>query len=462
MHSPVIRRAASLAAALLIVVGGSALADTLGADGDVLDPGVQTMVDLGTTAPGATRTASIAFELTCAGYSHVDPGQVVTVNLGSSIVPLGGAAEATPASLGPVPAGWAIDGEGCQSATTVRSDPSTVTLRAPTDPGTYDYTLSFQRTLAPVGDRDSAAFTGGTALTLRLSVVADQPPTLTLPTDLTVEATSAAGAVATWTASATDAEDALPPPVTCDPASGGVFPLGLTTVTCSTTDSAGHQVTGSFTVTVLDTTPPAWVALPGSVAQTTTDPAGAAAAYALPAALDAVDPAPAVACLPSPGTWIPVGTTTIVCTATDGTGNAASAAIPLTLAYQAPTTVSARFEPPVRAGGTTIVTPGRSLPVKVRLLRDGRPVDGGRVDLAFSACAGGPSLATVRPPVAMTSRAGRWMIELGTAGMAGCVRADLRLDGRSVDGFDIVAGGPVGRSVSQGRSGIGAGMSDRR
>ena len=41
------------------------------------------------------------------------------------------------------------------------------------------------------------------------------------------------------------------PAVSCTHASGGVFPIGTTTVTCEATDQAGNTSTQQFTVTVL-------------------------------------------------------------------------------------------------------------------------------------------------------------------------------------------------------------------
>ncbi|WNG20265.1 choice-of-anchor A family protein [Cystobacter fuscus] len=82
-----------------------------------------------------------------------------------------------------------------------------------------------------------------------------QPPVLQLPAPLILEATSSAGAVAYFTATATDAVVGTVP-VTCTPASGTTFPLGTTLVTCGAQDGHGNVASGTFTVTVVDTTPP--------------------------------------------------------------------------------------------------------------------------------------------------------------------------------------------------------------
>src|SRR4029450_6150632 len=80
------------------------------------------------------------------------------------------------------------------------------------------------------------------------------PPTLTLPANITKEATGPNGATANWQASANDVVDG-PVAVNCDATSGDTFPLATTTVNCFATDKAGNEATGRFTVTVQDTTP---------------------------------------------------------------------------------------------------------------------------------------------------------------------------------------------------------------
>jgi uncharacterized protein len=81
------------------------------------------------------------------------------------------------------------------------------------------------------------------------------PPVLHLPADITAEATSAAGAIVSYIATATDAVD-TDVTVTCAPASGSLFPLGSTTVNCSATNSRHKTAEGSFNVAVVDTTAP--------------------------------------------------------------------------------------------------------------------------------------------------------------------------------------------------------------
>jgi hypothetical protein len=77
-----------------------------------------------------------------------------------------------------------------------------------------------------------------------------EPPVVSVPVDMTILATSFGGAVATFSASATDNVGVASGP-TCDPASGSLFPIGTTSVTCTAIDAAGNSDDASFTVTVL-------------------------------------------------------------------------------------------------------------------------------------------------------------------------------------------------------------------
>ena len=76
------------------------------------------------------------------------------------------------------------------------------------------------------------------------------------PSDITIEATSGAGAVFTYTKpTATDAVDGSVS-VSCTPISGSTFALGTNEVTCAAVDKAGNKANTTFKVTIVDKTAP--------------------------------------------------------------------------------------------------------------------------------------------------------------------------------------------------------------
>src|SRR6185295_2378731 len=105
------------------------------------------------------------------------------------------------------------------------------------------------------------------ALVLPLVALADSPPVITVPPDMTVEAQNFSGATVTYTASAVD-DHGEPVQVACNPPSGSVFGFGATTVTC-TARAHGESATKRFKVTVVDTVPPA-ITVPAALQLTTT------------------------------------------------------------------------------------------------------------------------------------------------------------------------------------------------
>ena len=140
-----------------------------------------------------------------------------------------------------------------------------------------------------------------------------------LPPDQLIEATGPAGAVATFTPpTATDLGEPLD--VTCNANAGDPFPLGTTTVTCNTDpDGGGNIASASFDITVQDTTAPN-VVVPADFTVILDDASGATVSYVV-TAKDIVDPNPVVTCSSASGSLFPPGTTTVSCTATDGSGN---------------------------------------------------------------------------------------------------------------------------------------------
>jgi hypothetical protein len=155
--------------------------------------------------------------------------------------------------------------------------------------------------------------------TFTVTVTDNTPPLLTVPANVTVEATAAATPVS-FTASATDLGESIAP--VCHPASGFGFPVGTTSVSCTATDTHGREASATFTVTVTDNTPPALVA-PSDITAAATSPAGAIVTFTATASDVASGPRP-VACGPPSGSTFPIGETTVTCTASDLRGNSAS------------------------------------------------------------------------------------------------------------------------------------------
>ena len=324
MHNQRIRRAIVLAVAGVLLAAAAALADTIRADGDVTTANVDSLVELGAVTPGTVLHVDVSFQLVCGGSKHVDANQSVTLTLGSRTVPLGGDASATSAVINPPGSSWPVDGTGCplfqgtlQSATN-----SHVTITAPMTLGVGKiYTLNYLRTLSPTASTDVGTFSGSTNVSFSLDVVPNTPPVLSLPADMTVEGTATGGANVTYTVGATDAEDNPDPTPLCTPASGTFFSLGATTVDCTVTDADHATTTGSFRVTVVDTTAPTLSGMPADISLVTNDPAGTTASYTPPTASDVVDPNASVSCTPASGSVVPVGYTEIACTASDASGN---------------------------------------------------------------------------------------------------------------------------------------------
>lgn len=158
-------------------------------------------------------------------------------------------------------------------------------------------------------------------------------PTLSLPANMTVEATSAAGATVNFTATASDVVDGALA-VTCAPSSGSVFAIATTSVTCSASDSNSNTVSGSFNVTVQDTTPPVISPMANMVVDTSSKQL-APVFYSTPTTTDAVDGPGVATCAPASGTLLPHGTTIVTCAATDSHGNTSSITFAVLVEYEA-------------------------------------------------------------------------------------------------------------------------------
>lgn len=167
--------------------------------------------------------------------------------------------------------------------------------------------------------QDAAGNPGNANFTV--TVVDDDAPTATAP-DATV-GTDAGVCTAVYDYAPGYADNCPGGSTVCSPPSGSTFPLGANTVTCTATDGAGNQGVDTGTVTVFDDEPPVLVCpadlFVGVPPGTTSWPV----AYPAPTPTDNC-PGVTGDCAPPSGDPFPVGTTTVVCTASDGANQTAT------------------------------------------------------------------------------------------------------------------------------------------
>jgi uncharacterized repeat protein (TIGR01451 family) len=184
---------------------------------------------------------------------------------------------------------------------------------------------------ATVSSSTSELFQSDNTARYQTSVGSTPPPnpcTLTCPSNVSATTTTCTAVVtyATPTTSGNCGTD----PVVCSPPSGSAFPIGPTTVTC-TTQSGGEC---SFTVTVTgnDTTPPT-ITCPSNITTPEDPPSSGAAqvSYATPTATDNCTQDVQVNCSPASGSSFPTGTTTVTCTATDASNNTTTCSFTVTV-----------------------------------------------------------------------------------------------------------------------------------
>lgn len=105
----------------------------------------------------------------------------------------------------------------------------------------------------------------------------------------------------------------------------------------------GQSYSASIRVTsgVSDVVPPTLTNIPPDPQNhEATSPSGAIVSYTAPTASDDTDPDPMVACAPPSGAVFPLGTTTVVCTATDDAGNSSSGSFRVVVRDTTPPTVT--------------------------------------------------------------------------------------------------------------------------
>jgi hypothetical protein len=200
---------------------------------------------------------------------------------------------------------------------------------------------------------------------------------LHLPSNLTLEAASSAGAAATYTATADDVVSGNLP-VTFSIPSGSMFPLGTTTVTVTATDGAGNPATGTFTVTVRDSTAPI-VNCPANIVAVAAPGATSAVVNFTVTGSDGVSNVTITTSVPS-GAAFALGMTTVTATAKDAAGNT-SLPCTFTVTVRVPTTtavlpIAVQYSDTATLQATVSAAPvaGQPLAGTVQFFVNGNPV----------------------------------------------------------------------------------------
>ena len=143
-----LRRAVALSLGAVLLLAGTASADSVQADS------VTAVVDrahfLGDVAPGATVSADVHFVVTCIGLQHIDANQVVVLTGNGGTEPSDGkiiSVSSATLTLRPVDTPWATDGQGCPDPVPSYAGvaESHIVLQAPTVTGAHRFTVAFSR-----------------------------------------------------------------------------------------------------------------------------------------------------------------------------------------------------------------------------------------------------------------------------------------------------------------------------
>ena len=177
------------------------------------------------------------------------------------------------------------------------------------------------RAIDYAGNQKSSSIT----ITTIASTLADtSPPSITPPPNVTSEATGALTTVTLGTPIVTDSLD--PSPIVTNNAPSS-FQVGTWIVTWTATDSSGNHATTDQTVTIVDTTSPSIVGPDKIILESVND--FTTVNLGTPTVSDLVDPSPIVT-NNAPVTF-PIGTTQVIWTVTDFSGNSATASQTVTI-----------------------------------------------------------------------------------------------------------------------------------
>lgn len=189
-----------------------------------------------------------------------------------------------------------------------------------------------------------------------ITVIDNQVPLISAPANISVVATSAAGAMVTYVAPVGTDNCASTTVMTAGLVSGSTFPIGVTTVTYTVTDASGNTASASFTVTVVGVAPV--IAVPENIRQNS-DEGQCGASVSFAATETTAIPASTIVYTEDgqtivSGHFFSVGTHTITATATNAVGTSSGTFIITVTDKQAPTAIAKNITVGLSAVGGTV------------------------------------------------------------------------------------------------------------
>jgi len=149
------------------------------------------------------------------------------------------------------------------------------------------------------------------------------------------EATSVDGAIVSYELPEIIDNKDPNPTIECTPESGSQFPIGISEITCTASDSFDNTSVISLLVIVIDSPP--ILELPEDIEVDATSAEGAEVFFDV-SATDLIDGPVTPICEPESGSLFPVGETTVTCTATDLADNTSEGTFTVTVDATPPTT----------------------------------------------------------------------------------------------------------------------------
>lgn len=380
------------------------------------------------TAPGTAVEYVYSTPVVCNGTTYdldsVSPGSISDSGADGTTTTVTGYYDTPISDTTPpvwtLPADFSVEATGPAGAVVTynasATDPSGVSSQSCFPVSGDTFPLGTTTVNCTATDTHGNTSTGGFNVTV-VPAVDTTPPIITVPADIMAEATSPAGAMVSFSASANDAVDGAITP-TCVPASGSTFPLGMTPVTCSATDAHANATSASFNVTVVDTTPPA-LTMPSNMAVTALNASGAPVSFTA-SANDLVDGPVAVTCSPASGSKFPIGMATVNCSASDSRGNNANGSFTIAVQYATASLNCSGVSghqvlQPINNDGSSVFKQGSTVPVKFRVCgADGKSIGTAGVVTSFRLMNSNQAVFSATSDTGFRSGNQQWIFNLST------------------------------------------------